>query len=121
MIMGDTMKQAIGMAEAKSKLAELVGQVKYGGKIFVLERRGQPMAILMGVDEFDRLQRTSGQPDGVVSSPLSPHLLLRQERLVQRAQFLRQRLQSPTEQLAELLADLPPDADEFWLEIQETG
>jgi antitoxin (DNA-binding transcriptional repressor) of toxin-antitoxin stability system len=40
------MDAAVGMVQAKSKLAELVGQVRYGGKRYILERRGQPMAIL---------------------------------------------------------------------------
>ena len=42
------MEYTVGMAEAKSKLAELVGQVKYGGNRYILERRGQPMAVLIG-------------------------------------------------------------------------
>jgi hypothetical protein len=34
------MTKSIGMTQAKSKLAELVGRVAYGGEHFVLERRG---------------------------------------------------------------------------------
>ena len=56
------MERIVGMAEAKSKLAELVGQVKYGGDHFVLERRGQPMAILISVEEYARLHIQSLPP-----------------------------------------------------------
>jgi len=50
------MYQIVGMEEAKSKLAELVGQAKYGGKRFLLQRRGRPMAVLVGVEEFEQIE-----------------------------------------------------------------
>lgn len=113
------MGQAIGMAEAKSKLSELVGQAKFGGQIFILQRRGQPMAVLIGVDEFERLQASAGQTIVDVRSPLPPALQHRQQALVARSQRLRDRLGSPADRLAELFADFPPEGDDFWLEIQE--
>jgi len=72
------MKQTIGMTAAKSKLAELVGQVKYGKRIFILQRRGRPMAVLIGVDEYERLQAAATRPQADSSSPLPPNLLRRQ-------------------------------------------
>ena len=114
------MKQAIGMTEAKSKLAELVGQVKYGKKVFILQRRGQPMAVLIAVDEFERLQASAARSGHVdIQSPLPPGLQRRQQSLVARAQRLRAHLGPPEERLAELFADLPPEDDDFWLELQE--
>ena len=113
------MDQTVGMAEAKSKLSELVGQAKYGGQTFVLQRRGQPMAVLIGVDEFERLRASAEGPEGDARSPLPPALLQRQQILVERAQVLRARLGSPEERLADLFADLPPEEDDFWLEVQE--
>ncbi len=115
------MDQTVGMAEARSKLSELVRQAKYGGQTFVLHRRGQPMAVLIGVDEFERLRASAEHPDSDTSSPLSPALLQRQQSLVERAQILRARLGPPKERLAELFADLPPDHDDFWLAIQESA
>ena len=50
------MDQVVGMVQAKSNLAELVGQVKYGGKRFVLERRGRPMAMLISIEEYEQWQ-----------------------------------------------------------------
>ena len=115
------MEQIVGMAEAKSRLAELVGQVKYGGETYILQRRGQPMAVLVGVDEFERLQAASARLGVDPSSPLPPALLRRQQTLVAQAQSLRERLGQPAERLADLFADLPPADDGFWLEIEETG
>ncbi len=113
------MKQTIGMTTAKSKLAELVGQVKYGKQIFILQRRGRPMAVLIGVDEYERLQAAATRPRADSPTPLPPHLLRRQRILVDRAQHLQERLGPPEERLAELFADLPPQDDDFWVEVQE--
>ena len=70
------MAKSIGMTQAKSKLAELVGRVAYGGERFVLERRGQPMAVLINVDEHRRLRNLEWEARG---RPLPPELLQRQE------------------------------------------
>jgi len=114
------MNQVVGMVEAKSKLAELVGQVKYGGKRFVLERRGQPMAMLISVEEFERLRASAPEAGAAVDLSLPPELLRRQEALLAQARTLRARLGPPEDRLAELLADLPPENDDFWVDIQET-
>lgn len=113
------MNQIIGMVEAKSKLAELVGRVKYGGQRFVLERRGRPMAMLISVEEFELLQAQAGAAAGMPPSPLPPALRLRQEGLLARARSLREHMVAPEDRLAEMFADLPPDDHEFWVEVQE--
>lgn len=113
------MNQVVGMVEAKSKLAELVGQVKYGGKRFVLERRGRPMAMLVSVEEHEQLQAQARAAMNARPSPLPPELRHRQEILLARARILRERLGAPEDRLAELFADLPPEDDDFWVEIEE--
>ncbi len=113
------MEQYVGMVEAKSKLAELVGQVKYGGQRYVLERRGRPMAVLISLEEYERLKAQPGAEAGDHASPLPPELQRRQESLLARARQLRARYGAPEDRLAELFTDLPPDDDDFWLEIQE--
>ncbi len=110
------MDQLIGMAEAKSKLASLVGQTAYGGKRFILERRGKPMAVLMGMDEYQRLRILEAEAQ---RQPLSPEFRRRQQALVARANRLRARLGDPVAGLAELSSRLPPKDDEFWLQIAE--
>ena len=112
------MEYTVGMAEAKSKLAELVGQVKYGGNHYILERRGQPMAVLIGVEEYERMQ--AGAAGGPPPS-LPPELRRRQEALLAQARSLRARFGPPEQRLAELFADLPPESDEFWVEVLEAN
>jgi prevent-host-death family protein len=58
------------MVEAKSKVAELVGKVKYAGQRYVLARRGPPMAVLISLEECERLQVESGAAARARSSPL---------------------------------------------------
>lgn len=50
------MAKSVGMAQAKSKLADLVGRAAYKGERIVLERRGRPVAVLIGMDEYNRLR-----------------------------------------------------------------
>jgi prevent-host-death family protein len=41
---------SFNVAEAKSRLSELLGRVAYGGASFVITRRGRPMALLVPVE-----------------------------------------------------------------------
>ncbi len=109
------MDRFVSMVEAKSKLAELVGQVKYSGKRYILRRRGEPMAVLISFEEYQRLQAESPTP------ALPPALRQRQEALVTRARRLEHRLGDPVAGLAALFDGLPPDDDTFWAEIQEVN
>jgi prevent-host-death family protein len=113
-------EQAIGMAEAKSKLSELVGQAKYGGETFILQRRGQPMAVLISVEEYEQLRAQAAAASGEWASSLPPELQRRQRILVERAQQLERQYGDPVDGLAALFSTLPPDEDEFWVQIQET-
>ena len=113
------MERSVGISEAKSRLGELIAEAKYGGTTFILRRHNQPMAVLIGVDEFERLRAPAGQGGSPVQATLSPEMLRRQEALIARARSLRERLGPPEECLAELFADLPPEGDDFWIEIQE--
>lgn len=113
------MERVVGMSEAKSRLAELIGEAKYGGTTFILQLRRQPMAVLMGVDEFERLRASGGQSGNTARAPLSSEMLRRQQALMDRARPLRERLGPPEERLAEIFADLPPEEDDFWIEIEE--
>lgn len=113
------MERTIGMAEAKSKLAELVGQVTYGKDRYILERRGQPMAILIGVEEFEQLQ-AQAQAGAAERVAHSSELWRQQEMLLAQARSLRARFGPPEQRLAQLLSDLPPADDVFWVEVLAT-
>ncbi|MFH1906324.1 MAG: type II toxin-antitoxin system Phd/YefM family antitoxin [Chloroflexota bacterium] len=106
------------MAEAKSKFASLIGQTAYGGKRFILERRGQPMAVLIGVDEYQRLR---GLEQEAQRLPMSPELRQRQQELVAKSRRLQALLGDPVGGLVELMSRLPPRDDEFWLQVVEGG
>ena len=112
------MEQLIGMAEAKSKFASLIGQTAYGGKRFILERRGQPMAVLIGVDDYQRLHALEQEAQRL---QMTPELRQRQEKLVARARRLEAQSGDPVNRLAKLLSALPPEEDRFWVDIQEVG
>ncbi len=109
------MVRTIGMAEAKSKLSDLVGRAAYGGERFILERRGRPVAILIGLDDYRRLQELE---QAAHRQPLPPELYHRQEELVAQARLLRARLGDPVKGLAELMSTLPPE-EAFWLQLAE--
>ncbi len=110
------MDQSINMAVAKSKFSELVGQAAYGGKRYILEKHGQPMAVLIGINEYQRWQemekRTKGQT-------LPSNLKDRQEKILIRAERLRETWEDPVGELVNLLATLPPKEDEFWFQLEE--
>jgi len=46
-------KKAVGVAEAKQHLSDLLGRVAYGGETIVITRRGKPVARLVPVDEAE--------------------------------------------------------------------
>jgi hypothetical protein len=80
-----------------------------------MEQRGQPMAILISLEEYQRLQ---AREDIATADPfISPALQQRQEALIAQARSLRARFGPLESRLAALFAELPPDDDPFWLEI----
>lgn len=67
------MQQAVGTAAARSRPAELVGQVRHSGPRYVLEHRGQPAAILISMGEHEQLWGQTVARSGVQTpSSLSP-------------------------------------------------
>lgn len=61
------MAEKVRVTEAKAQLSELMARVGYGGERFVIERRGRPLAALVGVEDLERLESEGG---GVASPPL---------------------------------------------------
>ncbi len=54
------MAEKIRVTEAKSQLSALMARVGYGGERFVIERRGRPLAALVGVEDLERLEQERG-------------------------------------------------------------
>jgi prevent-host-death family protein len=59
--------EKIRVTEAKAHLSALMARVGYGGERFVIERRGRPLAALVGVEDLERLEK---ERSGVASRPL---------------------------------------------------
>ena len=51
------MAEKVRVTEAKAHLSELMARVGYGGERFVIERRGRPLAALVGVEDLERLEK----------------------------------------------------------------
>lgn len=53
--------EKVRVGEAKAKLSELMARAGYGGERFLIERRGRPLAALVGVEDLERLERERGE------------------------------------------------------------
>ena len=61
------MAERIRVTEAKAQLSALMARVGYAGERFVIERRGRPLAALVGVEDLARLE---GEKGGAHTRPL---------------------------------------------------
>ena len=64
------MAERVSAAKAKAQLSTLMAEVAYGGKRFIIERRGKPLAALVSVEELEKLEQSqelSGQTDWTLS------------------------------------------------------
>ncbi len=61
------MTEKIRVTEAKAQLSALMARVGYGRERFVIERRGKPLAALIGIEDLERLEKERG---GAASRPL---------------------------------------------------
>jgi prevent-host-death family protein len=47
------MAVAIGVAEAKNQFSEILAKAAFAGQRFIVERRGKPMAAIIGIQEYE--------------------------------------------------------------------
>lgn len=45
----------IGSREARNKLSELLGSVRFGKEEVIMERSGKPMAVMIPIETYERL------------------------------------------------------------------
>lgn len=60
----------VSAATAKAHLAALVGEVEYSGRHVIIERRGHPVAAIVGMGDLARLegeQPVSAEPRGALA------------------------------------------------------
>lgn len=67
------MAEKIRATEAKAHLSALMARVGYGGERFVIERRGKPLAALVGVEDLKRLE---GDREEAASRPMGALALI---------------------------------------------
>ena len=61
--------QEIQLREAKAKLSSIVEKA-YHGTTVVITRHGKPRAVILGVDEWDRLRRVPSFGELLMSAPI---------------------------------------------------
>jgi len=50
------MLQSISIAQARNNFSDLLGEVYYGGKRFLIEKLGKPFAVLVSVEEYNKFE-----------------------------------------------------------------
>ena len=48
------MCETVTAMEVRNRLGDLLSRAFYTGEQFIIERRGKPMAVIMGLDEYQR-------------------------------------------------------------------
>ena len=77
-------KIQVSMTDLRQKLGDLVNRVAYGGERIVLISRGEPRAVIIGIDDLRRLEQLgAGQVAGSD----------RYTRVLAEARLLRERIQ----------------------------
>jgi len=54
------MLQTITTADARNNFANLLGGVYYGGKKYLIQKLGKPFAVLLNVEEYQKLEELRG-------------------------------------------------------------
>jgi prevent-host-death family protein len=49
------MAKRVGTVEARRSLSRLISEAGFRGEHIIIERNGTPMAVLIGIDEYERL------------------------------------------------------------------
>ncbi len=57
------MLKDVSIAEAKSKFSEIIARTIYAGERFIVRRRGKPVAAIVGINDFKKIQLTNSSED----------------------------------------------------------
>ena len=96
------MAERILASEARRRLPELMGRAGYGGERFILERRGQPMAAVVSLEDLTWLE--VAEANGALPGPNWQTAL--EEATAFRRRVLARRGGVPGPDAAELLREL---------------
>jgi len=68
------MSESIGLQALRRKLSQVIGEVTYGRRTYIIESYGRPAAVLLNIDEYRRLTavplETQIKPARIVSPRL---------------------------------------------------
>jgi prevent-host-death family protein len=56
------MVKKVRVTEAKAHLSALMARAGYAGERYLIERRGKPLAALVGIEDLERLEAEGGSP-----------------------------------------------------------
>lgn len=90
------MTKPLSVSEARDKLAEVIGQVQYGGERVTISRRGKPVAVVVSVADAAWLEAMEDKID---------------LELAREAKADMERLGGKTYTLAEVMAELDDDKE----------
>lgn len=68
------MPKTIGMQALRHRLSKVMGEVTYGRETYIIKSYGRPAAVLLGVDEYQRLQAIALEPGEQRARIISPRL-----------------------------------------------
>jgi len=60
--MEPVMVKKVRVTEAKAQPSSLMARAGYAGERYLIERRGKPLAALVGVEDLERLEAEGGSP-----------------------------------------------------------
>jgi prevent-host-death family protein len=55
--------ERIAIGEARRRLGRVVEKARYTGRGYIIERHGEPMAAIIGIEDYERLQRLENERD----------------------------------------------------------
>ena len=61
----------IRAADARNKFAEILGRAHFGGETFLIEKQGKPFAVVLGIEEYQKLLGISPGDAGSQGEPES--------------------------------------------------
>ncbi len=51
------MLQSVSVVQARNNFSDLISQAYYGGKKFLIKKMKRPFAVLLGIEEYQRLEK----------------------------------------------------------------
>jgi prevent-host-death family protein len=66
----DAMPVKVSAADARNHFSELLGRARFGRESFVVEKQGKPFAVILGLEEYQRLVEAASRA-GALTAELS--------------------------------------------------